>query len=1149
MSAHSVPFPTVHTSAVRNTVGKEKETSQRDPNGPASDAALREFCDKNYNQLLPILAEKMHQEKVQQEKLKAVKARLNFEEISQYAESGTLSRSRDIRKRLGPKAVRSVSGSPKPRRGRSESPRKRDPERKTVFKRLENGVFRRLGTELLSKRHHNRRTSSRKGGKLSESEDSAGGHWKSKSKKQKSSIEDDDLSQPWICEGTDPFTPRIRCFDLPKRTRMPSHVKTYDESEDPEDHLKIFQATAKVERWAMPTWCHMFNSILTGSARVWFDDLPPESIDSYDDLKEAFLANYLQQKKCIKDLVEIHHIKQRKGESTEDFVQRFKVESRDVKGASKVMRISGFMYGITNPELIKRLHDKILKSVDEMMRITTSFLRGELAVGNQERKKSLPHDATVRMDIMQKTSRNEVLKVNKGLSGGRTDILYEQLLQQTPLGNKKSNGSRHYPLIGFNGEIIWPLGKISLLVKIGDEEHSTSAWMNFVIVRSSSPYNEIIGRLGIRKIQAVPSTTHGMLKFPVVGGILTLRSSKIIPIKCAAVSKVEGQPLAISQAVEERIKDCYPLLEIDWKVESLCGFPFKCFLDAYKVTTKSRWQKKMRRRQHSSQVKEYFATPRSAWKVKSSETWKKRQKMYIWGRGRNVLRVQSQYQRNKGMPGQSRRGSKSSIPKMFEGCAKAKWKVGKLKQNEEAESAFKQMKQHIAKLPMLTAPEEKEELIVYLAAAKEAVSAVLMTEREAKQIPIYFVSHTLRGPEINYTSMEKLVLALVHASKRLKRYFQAHPIIVVMDQPIKQVLSKPEIAGRLQKWSIELGEYAIHYRPRVSVKGQILADFIVERPEEDSPIEVEEELPEPWILFTDGSSCADGSGAGLILTNPEGMEFTYALRFRIAKQMGVKNLQANVDSLLVANQVNETYIAKEAGMIQYLEKVKTLTNGFRMFSIKQVPRSENKKADALSKIASTSFAYLSKQVLVEELKEKSINEIEVLAVVEEEGNTWMTPIQEYLMEEILPIEANKARAVRWAASSKLCSKRDTRRVLQHVHRPIPRNPQQKLTPITSPWPFYKWGIDIAGPFSEGPGKVKFLIVAIDYFTKFGLLGEIISDNEKQFRDNPFKDWCEKLCIRQCFASVKHPQANGLVKRANRSLGEGIKARLDARSKD
>ncbi|GJW16965.1 hypothetical protein Tco_0024401 [Tanacetum coccineum] len=89
------------------------------------------------------------------------------------------------------------------------------------------------------------------------------------------------------------FTPRIRYFDFPK-TRMPSYIKIYDGSEDLEDHLKIFQSAAKTERWAMPTWCHMFNSILTGNARVWFDDLPKETIDSYDDLKKAFLENYLQ---------------------------------------------------------------------------------------------------------------------------------------------------------------------------------------------------------------------------------------------------------------------------------------------------------------------------------------------------------------------------------------------------------------------------------------------------------------------------------------------------------------------------------------------------------------------------------------------------------------------------------------------------------------------------------------------------------------------------------------------------------------------------------------------------------------------------------------------------------------------------------------
>ncbi|GJX83439.1 reverse transcriptase domain-containing protein [Tanacetum coccineum] len=314
------------TSVLKNTLGKEQVP--QDPGRPIFDEALREYCDKNYHHILPIIAKKVHQEKVQQEKLKAVKARLNFEESSRHYELRTLNRRRDLKERLGPRHARSMSESPEPRRGRSKSPRERCPKRKTIFKRLEKGVFHRLGdkeksvsahsrdsrhrsyhnsridtkscyqssrskeTEFASKKHHNKRASSRRTEALSESEGSAGGHWKSKPKKQKSSVEDD-LSQPWMCEETYPFTPRIRYFDFPK-TRMPIHIKTYDGSEDPEDHLKIFQAAAKMECWAMPTWCHMFNSTLTGNARVWFDDLPQESIDSYDDLRKAFLENYLQ---------------------------------------------------------------------------------------------------------------------------------------------------------------------------------------------------------------------------------------------------------------------------------------------------------------------------------------------------------------------------------------------------------------------------------------------------------------------------------------------------------------------------------------------------------------------------------------------------------------------------------------------------------------------------------------------------------------------------------------------------------------------------------------------------------------------------------------------------------------------------------------
>nr|GEZ75103.1 reverse transcriptase domain-containing protein [Tanacetum cinerariifolium] len=318
---------------------------------------------------------------------------------------------------------------------------------------------------------------------------------------------------------------------------------------------------------------------------------------------------------------------------------------------------------------------------------------------------------------------------------------------------------------------------------------------------------------------------------------------------------------------------------------------------------------------------------------------------------------------------------------------------------------------------------------------------------------------------------------------------------------------------------------------------------------------------------------------------------------------GGKNIQANVDSKLVANQVLGTYVAKEDNMIKYLEIAKSLVSGFKTFSISQVPRSKNKKADALSKIASTSFAHLSKQVLVEVLETKSITGKEVATVIEEEGPTWMTKLVNYLKECILPADEKEARKIRlkarqyelmegilykrsfltpWlrcvgplqaeyvikeihegscsmhAGPRSVVAKairlgyfwptmhRDAQDMIRkcndcQVHRPVTRHPQQHLTPITAPWSFYKWGIDIAGPFSKGPGKVKFLIVAMDYFTKWieaKAVATITGGQVKKFV------WDNIVC-----RFVKHPQSNGLVERANRSLREGIKARLGEGNKN
>ncbi|GKB02133.1 reverse transcriptase domain-containing protein [Tanacetum coccineum] len=92
--------------------------------------------------------------------------------------------------------------------------------------------------------------------------------------------------------------------------------------------------------------------------------------------------------------------------------------------------------------------------------------------------------------------------------GSASEILYEHCFNRLRLKIRKQLIPATTPLIGFSGEIIWPIGQIQLLVKIGDEEHSASDWMNFMVIRSSSPYNGIIRRPGVRKLQAVHNSRN-----------------------------------------------------------------------------------------------------------------------------------------------------------------------------------------------------------------------------------------------------------------------------------------------------------------------------------------------------------------------------------------------------------------------------------------------------------------------------------------------------------------------------------------------------------------------------------------------------------------------------------------------------------------
>ncbi|GKD46463.1 hypothetical protein Tco_1271108 [Tanacetum coccineum] len=161
-------------------------------------------------------------------------------------------------------------------------------------------------------------------------------------------------------------------------------------------------------------------------------------------------------------------------------------------------------------------------------------------------------------ELKQNNGKEQPKVTKKGETSGKDKSL--AILMVQPWKNrlrpeiKKQLVPATTSLIGFSGEIIWTIGQIQLLVTIRDEEHSASAWINFVVVRSPSPYNRIIGRPRVRKLHAVPSTAHGMLKITVTKGVITLRSSRLVPLECAMVFGHKGTLLAINPIVEEKIK-------------------------------------------------------------------------------------------------------------------------------------------------------------------------------------------------------------------------------------------------------------------------------------------------------------------------------------------------------------------------------------------------------------------------------------------------------------------------------------------------------------------------------------------------------------------------------------------------------------------
>ncbi|XP_022024984.1 uncharacterized protein LOC110925337 [Helianthus annuus] len=366
----------------------------------------------------------------------------------------------------------------------------------------------------------------------------------------------------------------------------------------------------------------------------------------------------------------------------------------------------------------------------------------------------------------------------------------------------------------------------------------------------------------------------------------------------------------------------------------------------------------------------------------------------------------------------------------------------------------------------------------------------------------------------------------------------------------------------------------------------------------------------------DGASDDDSAGAGLRLVSPGNHELTYAIRLdfkstnneveyeaflaglRLALKMVAKNLEAHVDSNLVAEQVNSHYDAKGEAMALYLEQARILINQFQTFKIVHINRSENKHANALSKLAATSFRHLAKEVRIEVLSNPSVP-LRQVNIIEVGNPSWMSPIITYLQHGILPEEKAEARKIQHKALNyemadgilyrksfmgpllRCVDKTDAQYLVSEIHEGLcgihagPRMVVAKIIntgyywPVTSAWPFQQWSIDLVGPFPDAPGAIKFIVVAVDYFTKwveakalasttamairkfiwehiicrFGLPLRIISNNSTNFTSEDLQNWFKEMNIEHSFASMAHLQANGKVESVNKQIVDGIKARL------
>ncbi|KAK9932282.1 hypothetical protein M0R45_019525 [Rubus argutus] len=345
--------------------------------------------------------------------------------------------------------------------------------------------------------------------------------------------------------------------------------------------------------------------------------------------------------------------------------------------------------------------------------------------------------------------------------------------------------------------------------------------------------------------------------------------------------------------------------------------------------------------------------------------------------------------------------------------------------NNECKKTYEMVQKLITRLPTMKAPIPGVPLKIYLAATDTAIGALLaQDDGNGVEHPVYYVSRLLGEAESRYPSTERVCLTLIYEAQRLRHYFLAHKLhLMVKTDPVRYLLTKPVLSGRLARWLLQLSEFDIECVSPRAIKGQAVIDMLALFPGneeaslmQDIPgglqemvgmlIDNELESKKPWTLFFDGSATSNGGGAGVVLTDPTGntKAISFKLRFpctnniaeyeafvigmSTAIEMGVKRINVIGDSNLVISQMKGDFAVKEATLAPYRTMAEKLVGMFDQAILEHIPGATNRYADALATLGSKlSFTNEQPNVVVVQ-RTKPSTEALILPEVPETDDWW-----------------------------------------------------------------------------------------------------------------------------------------------------------------